>query len=230
MAHACSSLVNDSMAQAFWDAGAYVYCGWTNTTYPDCAADIDLFGCLAENMSIQQAFSKLDEEGATACDINGAQFRFYPSDRGDYKLLLTSGVVSLAEAVDNTALTWTTGGSPTEWFRQTAISYYGGDAAQSGDITDGYSTWLQTTVTGPGTLTFCWKVSSEGSSSSWVGDCLRFYVNGVEQTLISGSVDWQQKSYSLTSGTHTLEWRYTKNSYGDSGSDCGWVDKVEFTP
>ena len=230
VAHACSSLVNDSMAQAFWDAGAYVYCGWTNTTYPDCAADIDLFGCLAENMSIQQAFSKLDEEGATACDINGAQFRFYPSDRGDYKLLLTSGVVSLAEAVDNTALTWTTGGSPTEWFRQTAISYYGGDAAQSGDITDGYSTWLQTTVTGPGTLTFCWKVSSEGSSSSWVGDCLRFYVNGVEQTLISGSVDWQQKSYSLTSGTHTLEWRYTKNSYGDSGSDCGWVDKVEFTP
>ena len=135
-----------------------------------------------------------------------------------------SGGDSLGEAVDNTDLTWTTGGDPTEWFAQTTTSYYDGDAAQSGDVAHGYSTWLQTTVTGPGMLTFYWKVSC------YTYDYLIFYVNDIEQARISGSVDWQQKSYSLTSGTHTLRWRYFNASSSESGSDCGWVDKVEFTP
>jgi hypothetical protein len=225
VAHACSSLANDSMADAFLEAGAYVYCGCSNTTNVNCAVvDIDLFGHLAEDLTLQQAFAELAEEGATTCNRSGAEFDFYPSDGGDFKLGLASGVPSLGEALDNTGLTWTTGGDPTEWFPQTTTSYYGGDAAQSGDITHLKSTWLQTTVTGPGTLTFYWKVSSH------VNDYLRFYVGGVEQTKISGEVDWQQKSYSLTSGTYTLKWEYTKDISGDLGSDCGWVDKVEFTP
>jgi hypothetical protein len=137
---------------------------------------------------------------------------------------------ALGEAVDNTGLTWTTGGDPTEWFPQTVTSYYGGDAAQSGDITHYKSTWLQTTVIGPGMLTFYWKVSSEPVDYWGGGDYLRFYVNGTEQTRICGSVDWEQKSYSLTGGTYTLRWEYTKDGDTDSGSDCGWVDKVTFTP
>ena len=141
---------------------------------------------------------------------------------------------ALGEALDNTSLTWTTGGDPTEWFPQSATSYYGGDAAQSGDVTHSKSTWLSTTVSGPGMLTFYWKVSSEAEYISIyggiMGDLLRFYVDGVEQARISGEVDWHQKSYSLASGTHTLEWKYRKDGSTDSGSDCGWVDKVTFTP
>jgi len=94
VATACSSLANYSMANAFLNAGAYVYSGWTDTTYN--LIDIDLFECLTEGMSVQQAFSKLDDEGATTCSKTGAQFRFYPSNRGDYKLLLASDVVTLA--------------------------------------------------------------------------------------------------------------------------------------
>jgi len=130
---------------------------------------------------------------------------------------------SLGEAVDNAALTWSTGGNA-EWFGQTTTYYYGGDAARSGVIRDNQATWLRATVTGPGTLTFYWKVSSESNY-----DFLRFYIGDVEQTQISGSVDWQQKTYSLTSGTHTLQWKYAKDSSRSSGSDCGWLDKVEFT-
>jgi len=128
---------------------------------------------------------------------------------------------ALGEAVDNTALAWTTGGDA-NWFGQTSIYYYDEDAAQSGAITHSQSTWLKTTVTGPGTVGFYWKVSSESGY-----DFLKFYIDGVNQTQISGSVDWQQKSYSLSSGTHNLEWRYTKNGSVSIGSDCGWVDKVE---
>jgi hypothetical protein len=80
------------------------------------------------------------------------------------EVLLTSYLplptpVTLGEAVDNVALSWTTGGDA-NWVGQTDISYFGGDAAQSGAITDIQSTWLQTTVSGPGSLSFYWAVSS----------------------------------------------------------------------
>jgi hypothetical protein len=45
----------------------------------------------------------------------------------------------------------TTGGDAT-WFGQAAVSYYGSDAAQSGDVADSQETWLQTTIEGTGTL------------------------------------------------------------------------------
>ncbi len=131
--------------------------------------------------------------------------------------------VSVGDAVDNTTLSWTIGGNA-PWLGQTSTYYYDGDAAQSGTITHDQPTWLRTTVPGPGTLTFYWKVSSESNY-----DFLRFSIDGTEQIRISGSVDWQQKSYSLDSGTHTLEWRYTKDNSVNSGNDCGWLDKVEFT-
>ncbi|MCG2825432.1 MAG: PPC domain-containing protein [Thermoplasmatales archaeon] len=130
---------------------------------------------------------------------------------------------SLGEAVDNTVLSWTTGGDA-DWFGQTSTYYYGGDAAQSGDITNSEYTYIQTTVTGPGTLTFYWKVSSESGY-----DYLKFYLDGSEQTKISGSTSWAQKIYSISSGSHTIQWKYTKDGSGDSGSDCGWLDKVEYT-
>jgi len=109
--------------------------------------------------------------------------------------------ISIGEAVDNTSLTWTTDGNA-NWFGQSTVSYYGGDAAQSGDIADNQTSLVQTTVTGPGTLSFYWKVSSE---LGW--DYLRFYIDGAEQPgSISGEVDWQQKTYSIPSGSHTLKW------------------------
>jgi len=135
----------------------------------------------------------------------------------------SSGTLTLGEAVDNTGLAWTTGGSA-NWFPQTATSYNDGDAAQSGVIGNSQSTYLQTTVTGPGTLTFWWKVSSQ------TRDYLRFYVDGTLQASIQGEVAWQQKTYSLTEGTHTLKWEYAKDRLATAGSDCGWVDWVVFTP
>ena len=130
--------------------------------------------------------------------------------------------VPLGEAVDNASLTWTTGGNA-NWYGQNTVYYYGGDAARSGAITHNQSSWIQTTVTGPGTLTFYWKVSSE---SGW--DFLHFYIDGVEQTKISGEVDWQQRTYSIPSGSHILTWAYTKDDIISMGSDAGWLDYVVF--
>jgi hypothetical protein len=129
----------------------------------------------------------------------------------------------LAEALDTT-LNFTTGGNA-DWFSQTRRWYHNGNAVQSGEITHDQESWLQTTVNGAGTLSFFWKVSSEGNY-----DCLEFYIDATLEGQISGSEDWHEMTYEITgSGLHTLEWRYFKDGSMSRGDDCGWVDKIEWT-
>ncbi|TKJ35763.1 MAG: hypothetical protein CEE38_14245 [Planctomycetes bacterium B3_Pla] len=143
-------------------------------------------------------------------------------DMGAYELGMAPPPPILSEALD-TDLSFTTGGNES-WIGQTTTSYYAADAAQSGDISHSQDSWMQTTVSGPGTVTFYWNVSSEDNY-----DFLGFYIDGSLEDQISGSVNWQQMTYTIaTSGSHTLEWRYVKDKDTDSGSDCGWVDKVEW--
>ncbi|VVB59740.1 Right handed beta helix region [uncultured archaeon] len=129
---------------------------------------------------------------------------------------------SLGEAVDNTAFRWTTVGDA-DWFGQTSTYYSGGSSAQSGKIGGGQSTWIKAKATGPGKLKFHWKVSSEPDR-----DILKFYIDGWQQSKISGDVDWQEKAYSIGPGIHILKWKYSKNNRVSSGSDAAWLDKVEF--
>jgi M6 family metalloprotease-like protein len=127
-------------------------------------------------------------------------------------------------ALDNCGLVFKTAGNAA-WFEEAATVYYGSTAAQGGDIADNQSTYLQTTVTGPGTFSFWWKVSSE---SGW--DYLRVFVDGVSSaTPISGETAWAQVSLSIPAGTHVIRWKYTKDTSYSSGSDTGWVDRVEWT-
>lgn len=121
------------------------------------------------------------------------------------------------------ALSFTTSGNA-EWVDATDSAVYGSNAAKSGTISHSQTSALETTVTGPGDLSFYWKVSSE---SGW--DYLTFYVDGVQQNRISGTQDWAKMTYTLASGSHTLNWTYSKDSSGSYGSDAGWVDWVSFT-
>ena len=100
-------------------------------------------------------------------------------------------------------------------------------SARSGVISDNGSTSLTTTVQGKGTLTFKWKVSSEGYY-----DKLHLFIDGQEIVSdFSGSRGWETYTRTITSdGSHTVEWRYTKDGSVSSGSDCGWVDDVVWTP
>lgn len=130
--------------------------------------------------------------------------------------------VSLGDAVDNTSLTWATGGNA-NWFGQTAVYYYDGDAAQNGNITSGQSSWIQTTITGPGILSFYWKVSS---SFAWTD--LKFYIDGVEKASCWADTAWELKTYAISSGSHILKWDYAP--FVQSGADAGFLDKVVFIP
>ncbi len=128
--------------------------------------------------------------------------------------------VTLGEAVDNTDLTWSTGGSA-QWFGQTSVYHYDGDAAQSGAPASGQSSWIETAVSGPGFLTFYWKVATGAQLD------LDFYIDGAKQAECN-TTNWQLKGYSIPAGMHTLRWDYTP--FVQSSGDAGWLDKVTYGP
>ena len=136
---------------------------------------------------------------------------------------------TLATALDNNTLTFTTGGNA-DWFGQGKTTYDGTDAARSGIITHNQNSWMQTTVTGPGTFSFKWYASSEIGTSSWY-DYLTFSIDGVQTNKIGGtSCSWTQCSYTLGTGIHTLKWNYLKDGTQDKGEDAGFVDQIVWTP
>ncbi len=138
--------------------------------------------------------------------------------------------ISLATALDNTSLTFTTGGS-VSWYGQAESSSDGVDAARSGAIGDGQQSWLQTTVTGPGVLSFYWNVSCEGSTYNQNWDYLNVSIDDEEKARICGTGNsWTRLSYSIPSGTHTIRWQYNKDGSLSSGDDAGYVDQVVWTP
>ena len=136
---------------------------------------------------------------------------------------------SLGESVNASHLEWRTGGGA-EWFAQTAESYDGHHAARSGAIGDDDESWIETTVNGPGTLSFWWKVSSEAQT-----DCLYFLVDDlVAVEPLSGwkpnSSFWTQETLVLDAGAHTIRWCYIKDGSVSKGEDCGWLDEVVWVP
>jgi hypothetical protein len=145
----------------------------------------------------------------------------------------TLSAQSLATALDNTDLTWTTSvsNSASVWFGQTTTYYNGGSAAQSGSLSSSVNnaSILQTTVTGPGTLTFWWKVTTTYLGSPGAGSRLTLKVNGDAKTAISDNADWQQQTIYLGTGTQTVQWLFAYYTV-PFGTGTGWVDNVTWTP
>jgi hypothetical protein len=159
-----------------------------------------------------------------ACSGSGTSCSFVMN--GDTSVTANFSIVAitLGMALNNTILDWTTGGDA-PFTAQTTISYSGGSAAQTGRIGNNQSTYLATSVTGPGTLSFYWKVSSE-----WGYDLFSVYLDGTARYSWSGNTAWYKSELTIPEGTHTVKWEYVKDSFSSSGQDAGWVDDVVFTP
>ncbi len=139
-------------------------------------------------------------------------------------ILCSAHAVSLSDCLNAPNLNWSTGGQ-SPWVPQSGVNHDGVDAAQSGPISDNQESWVETQLTGPGILTFWWKVSSETSF-----DFLEFSLNSELQTRISGDVDWQQGFFPIPAGNYTARWRYVKDSSTSDGIDVAWLDQVSFQP
>jgi len=132
--------------------------------------------------------------------------------------------ISLGEAVDNDSLTWTTGGDA-DWFGQTEIFYYDGDAAQSGIINEGQSSWIETTVAGPVVLSFALKWISNGS-----GYHLTIYFDGEEMSSsFYRDYTWEIKTIYIPSGAHAIRWDFGRYYNNPPANDdiAVFLDQVE---
>lgn len=179
------------------------------------------------------AFAEITQLGQTTntFSVNFAS----PRVAGNYALTLLQGTLvvrerTLAEALDTEEaaeppILWTTGGDA-PWSAQTEETADGTDAAQSGTIADGEESWLEATLSGSGTLSFQWRVSSEDRF-----DNLILEVDGVIKTRLSGESEWEKKRVVLSgSGEHHVRWRYVKGRSGAGGLDAAWLDDVHWAP
>jgi len=129
----------------------------------------------------------------------------------------------LAEATDCDLEFTCSGDFPWSVDSGTDSEYYlDADSASAGDISDNEDAIMETTVQSASstTLKFWWKISSEQYSGY-----LKFYIDGQYKHQITGEVDWTEKTYALSAGTHTLKWLYTN----DQGDNRCWVDFIQWT-
>jgi hypothetical protein len=118
-------------------------------------------------------------------------------------------------------LSWATGGNA-PWSVQSTMVATGRYAARSGSIAAGQTSSLSFTGNfRAGAVAFDLKVSSE---PTW--DVFSFLIDGVSVASVSGEAAWTRYSFALTAGTHTLEWRYTKDPQNTGGLDAAFLDNL----
>lgn len=135
--------------------------------------------------------------------------------------------VPLEIAVNNSDLRWTND-AVAPWRGMTFVAHDGSAAGQSASLANSQRSTLRSAITGPGCLSFWWKVSSELGYDYLTFTCIGAGVTN--QFRISGEVDWQQKTVCIPAGVHTLEWTYSKDGSVSEGLDAAWVDEVTFAP
>ena len=122
------------------------------------------------------------------------------------------------------AFTTGTNGVP-GWVRVIDATAPNGEAMKSGAITHNQSSVLETTVVGPGTLTFSWRTSCEedpGGYFEW--DHVELVVDGTAVRWLDGEKAWTNESVCIEGdGEHTVEWRYVKDEAESEGEDAAWV-------
>ena len=129
---------------------------------------------------------------------------------------------SPAAALDTTVLAFSRPDAK-PWFGQSAVSSDGTDAMQSPALNHGESSSIETTVTGPGTISYYRRADTEA------GDTLSFSAGGSTVDTVSGNSGWQARSYAIPAGVQTLRWTFARNASGSGGSDTVWLDRVSWS-
>jgi hypothetical protein len=133
-------------------------------------------------------------------------------------------IIENFETGDFSSMPWVMSGHQ-DWVVITVDPYEGSYCARSGNITHNQNSQMSLTldVSGPGTIKFHYRVSSE---SGW--DYFRFYIDGSQKGEWAGEVGWAEAEYAVNAGTRTFIWKYSKDTNTSNGSDCAWVDKIIF--
>ncbi|MDX9891966.1 MAG: C25 family cysteine peptidase [Bacteroidales bacterium] len=131
------------------------------------------------------------------------------------------------ESGDFTMYPWVN--SSNAWTIVNSNVYAGTYSAKSKtNLANNSSSTLQITLNAlsDGNISYYRKVSSEYNY-----DFFKFYIDGQEKESLSGtSGSWGVASFPVTAGTHTYKFEYKKDVSQATGSDCAWIDNIEFPP
>ena len=142
------------------------------------------------------------------------------------KVNVEAAPVSLSEAIGGLERLRTTASAPWMGVRTVRADGQEGLVASSGRVAGNSSSAMQFSATGPGVVSFYWKVSSEPRR-----DGVRLFVNGrpavdpIARSMVglSGESSWEERTVSLPRGTSTVEFRYQKDAVLSEGLDRAWV-------
>ena len=74
-----------------------------------------------------------------------------------------------------------------------------------------------------GEMSFYGKISCE---QNW--DYGYFYIDGQQMGSYTGAGNWAERKFPITAGSHTFQWRYTKDGSVNANDDCFYVDYISF--
>jgi|GEM_PF-1899428 len=121
------------------------------------------------------------------------------------------------------------------WACQNVETNTGSFALQAGGFTttpllgDSETTFLETQVTGPGSICFAFRVSSERQLlSTSTADFFRFFVGTNLVENVAGEAAWNQVCHNVPAGPVTLRWEYAKDDFLSVGDDGAWLDDIYF--
>lgn len=141
--------------------------------------------------------------------------------------------LTLKGALDEVKLGEVTTDGTSEWVPLMDVDAQVGDAfVRSGAVGMEQTTWMETTVSGAGTLTFWWKTSCEADPRGrYTYDHAVFEVDGEIRARLDGESGWHQVTLTLNAaGSHTLRWSYETDDWEEPGyQDCVWVDGVTWS-
>jgi len=111
------------------------------------------------------------------------------------------------------------------WVFTSSTSYDGIISAVSGDIAENGSTSLiiKTVYNSSDSIRFSYKVSSEVNY-----DYFAFRINDNEILKKSGEITWTRFAAAVKPGLNKFEWIYKKDNSTTNGSDCAWIDMIDF--
>lgn len=194
---------------------------WEDDTGSRCDFNSGTFSsddCRANQTCVYPFWNPVEYQNTVATSTCGS---------GDYNMNVYRSYryseTSIANAVDNTTPTYTTGGNRPFWGSRGSWAVVGSDCATSGTITHNQTSSFSFTVSCVSQVSFRWRVSSEANY-----DFLRVFVNGAQQAAISGNVGWATYTLNLpTGGASTIEFRYTKDGSQSANLDRGFVDYIQ---
>ncbi|HOW40353.1 MAG TPA: C25 family cysteine peptidase [Bacteroidales bacterium] len=111
------------------------------------------------------------------------------------------------------------------WTISSDNSYDGSFAAKSGIIGNSTTSTMliNTFYNTDDTLKFRYRVSSEASYDYFI-----FRINDTEVLRKSGETGWLKYSVAVKKGLNKFEFTYKKDNSTTGGSDCAWIDMIDF--